>query len=86
MSGSPPDLPGTHVVQWPVIQVRARLRHLRRTTLEALGYPGRGNFRFQPELGVLAIAALVVGLLGGALPSIRAARVDPVIALRGGVE
>jgi ABC-type antimicrobial peptide transport system permease subunit len=47
------------------------------------------NFRFEPELGILAIAAavaLVVGLLGGALPSIRAARVDPVIALRGGVE
>jgi putative ABC transport system permease protein len=47
------------------------------------------TFRFEPELGVLAIAAgvaLVVGLLGGALPSIRAARVDPVIALRGGVE
>jgi putative ABC transport system permease protein len=47
------------------------------------------NFRFEPELGVLVIAsavALVVGLLGGALPSIRAARVDPVTALRGGVE
>lgn len=47
------------------------------------------NFRFEPELGVLVIAgavALVVGLLGGALPSIRASRVDPVIALRGGQE
>jgi putative ABC transport system permease protein len=45
------------------------------------------TFRFQPEASVLLIAsavALVVGLLGGALPSVRAARLDPVVALRGG--
>jgi putative ABC transport system permease protein len=47
------------------------------------------GFHFQPHPSVLVIAlavALVVGLLGGALPSIRAARLDPVTALRGGVE
>jgi putative ABC transport system permease protein len=46
-------------------------------------------FRFQPELGVALIAtavAAVGGLLGGALPSIRAARLDPVAALRGGLD
>jgi putative ABC transport system permease protein len=47
------------------------------------------NFRFEPDVAVLLIAAQVgvlVGLLGGALPSARAAGLDPVAALRGGVE
>jgi ABC-type antimicrobial peptide transport system permease subunit len=46
------------------------------------------NFRFEPDVQVLLIAAAVgvaVGLLGGALPSARAARLDRVTALRGGV-
>jgi putative ABC transport system permease protein len=45
------------------------------------------SFRFQPEASVALIAtgvALIVGLIGGALPSIRAALLDPVVALRGG--
>jgi putative ABC transport system permease protein len=47
------------------------------------------NFRFEPDAAVLLIAAsvgLLVGLLGGALPSAHAARFDPVTALRGGAE
>lgn len=47
------------------------------------------NFRFEADLAVLVIAAAVgalVGLLGGALPSARAARLDVVTALRGGLE
>jgi putative ABC transport system permease protein len=45
------------------------------------------TFHFQPEPTIALIAlgvALLVGLLGGAVPSIRAARIDPVVALRGG--
>ena len=47
------------------------------------------SFRFEPDAAVLLIAAavgLLVGVLGGALPSARAARFDPVTALRGGAE
>jgi len=45
------------------------------------------TFRFQPQPGVVIIAAtvaLLAGLLGGALPAIRAARLDPVQAMRAG--
>lgn len=47
------------------------------------------NFRFEPDAALLLIASaagMVVGLLGGALPSALAARVDPVTALRGSLE
>jgi putative ABC transport system permease protein len=47
------------------------------------------NFRFEPDVAVLLIAVAVgalVGVLGGALPSARAAHIDPVAALRGGAE
>ena len=45
------------------------------------------SFRFEADFAVLLIAATVggaVGLLGGALPSARAADLDSVTALRGG--
>jgi putative ABC transport system permease protein len=47
------------------------------------------SFRFEPDASVVLIAAAVavaVGLLGGALPSIRAARLDLITALRSSPE
>lgn len=47
------------------------------------------SFRFQPEPSILLIAvgvALVIGVFGGAFPSIRASRLDPVAALRGSID
>jgi putative ABC transport system permease protein len=43
------------------------------------------SFRFQPSLEALFTSvsvATVVGILGGALPAIRAARMHPVLAMR----
>jgi putative ABC transport system permease protein len=43
------------------------------------------SFRFQPDPGALLIAvavALGVGVFGGALPALRAARMNPVAAMR----
>jgi putative ABC transport system permease protein len=43
------------------------------------------SFRFVPSAAILAtagVAGILVGVLGGAFPALRAARIDPVVAMR----
>ena len=43
-------------------------------------------FRFEPTVGIVlgsVILAMVMGILGGFLPAVRAARISPILAMRG---
>ena len=45
------------------------------------------SFKFEPTPQILItalIVAAVMGILGGFFPAIRAARINPVVAMRGG--